>query len=125
MRTPRSLRRLAGSAALALALAAGAAAAPASPAHAAATAALPPVGSTVCHASVVFGLQCGPIVAKNVTITFPGGTVTGLFRYRGCVSFRDRGIAVFVPSTGQPVGTVFAGSGNPSTGCDTFAQPLS
>lgn len=118
MPTPRSLRRLAGSAVLALALTAGIATAPASPAHAASPP--PPIGSTVCHVSQVYGLQCGPVTAVNLTISFPGGVVHGVFRYLACASARDRGTAVFQLSTGQQVGTVFAGT----AGCVTYGLPL-
>lgn len=121
MPSVRALRRLAGSAVLALALTAPAVAVPAAPAHAAA----PPVGSTACHVSGVYGLQCGPVTAVNLTITFPGGQVIhGVFRYSACVSSRDSGTPVFGLPSGQQVGTVIGGSGTTPGLCTTFALPL-
>jgi streptogrisin B len=116
MSIPRTLRRLAGSAALALALTAGTVVTTAAPAHAAA----PPVGSTVCHVSPTAGLRCGTVTAVNVTVTFPGGVITGLFRYNVCPQPRDTGATVYVLPSGAPVGTVVGGGG-----CQTYAMPLS
>ena len=119
MPSVRGLRRLAGSAALSLALTAVAVIGPATPAQAAA----PPVGSTACHVSSVYGLQCGPVTAVNLTITFPGGVIHGVFRYNACVSNRDQGTPVFGLPGGQQVGTVIGGSGGAGS-CTTFALPL-
>jgi len=120
MPSVRGLRRLAGSAALSLALTAIAVVGPVTPAQAAA----PPVGSTVCHVSGVYGLQCGPVTAVNLTITFPGGGVIhGAFRYTACISARDNGTPVYGLPGGQQVGNVIGGSGGAGS-CTTFALPL-
>jgi hypothetical protein len=114
----RTLRRLAATAGTALVLTAGTVAATAAPAQAAA----PPVGTVVCHASLTVGLQCGHVTATNLTIQFPQGVLTGVFRYTACFAPRDSGIAVFTST--EVVGTVIGGSGNCTVGGVTYALPL-
>jgi streptogrisin B len=113
---PAFFRRLMTSAALAIALTGAGTMATAAPAHAA----VPPVGSVVCHAGPVSGLQCGPITAVNVTINYPGGTVFGAFLYNACSQPGDGGAPIFRLSTGAQVGTVLGAVGP----CRTAGLPL-
>lgn len=118
------LRRFAATAAVTLVLGAGAVVATATPAAAASNTALPPVGSTICHLAPVSGLRCGTLVAVNLTVTFPGGTVTGLFRYTACSMPGDQNAPIFRPDTGAQIGTIFAGSGTCTSGGHTYGMPL-
>lgn len=112
----RSVRRLLGATALAVALTAGLAVGTAAPAQAA----NPVVGSTACHVSQVYGLQCGTVTAVNLTLTYPGGVLFGVFRYEACASARDRDTPVYQLSTGQQIGTVIISS---TGSCQTYALP--
>jgi hypothetical protein len=116
MPIPRSVRRLLGATALAVALTAGLAVGTPAPAQAA----NPVVGSAVCHVSQVYGLQCGTVNAVNLTLSYPGGVVYGVFRYNACAGPRDAGTAVYQQSTGQQIGEVIVGSSS----CVTYALPV-
>jgi streptogrisin B len=113
---PVFLRRLVTSAALAIALTGAGTVATAAPAQAAA----PPVGSVVCHAGPVSGLQCGVVTAVNVTINYPGGTLYGVFLYNACSQPGDGGAPIYRGSTGAQVGTVIGSIGP----CRTAGLPL-
>jgi streptogrisin B len=120
------LRQLLATVAAALLLVSGLTFATPAPAAAGGTiAALPPVGSAICHAGPVSGLRCGTLAAVNVTVIFPGGqVVTGLFRYTACAEPGDGGAPIFDLRTGQQIGTVVAATGNCSIGGQTFGLPL-
>jgi hypothetical protein len=81
-----------------------------------------PVGAAVCMLGATSGWHCGTILAKNQTITFPGGTVTGLTRTSVCAEPGDSG-APFL-SGDQAQGVLVGGSGNCSTGGSTFFRPV-
>jgi len=59
----------------------------------------PSVGSTVCHAGRVSGLQCGTVLAVNISVSHPEGTVDGLF---GSNAHSEPGDAGRRPSRGTP-----------------------
>lgn len=82
----------------------------------------PAVGGAVCHWSQVAGLRCGTVTAVNQTVTFPGGTLTGLFRSNACAEPGDLGLPAFAGS--RLVGFVVGGTGGCATGGSTFYQPL-
>jgi streptogrisin C len=76
-----------------------------------------PVGGTVCMVSPTTGRRCGTVTAKNATVTFPGGTVTGLTRTTLCAEPGDHWAAII--SGTQAQGHVLGGSG-----CSTYFQPI-
>lgn len=81
-----------------------------------------PIGSTVCMSGPVSGFRCGTVTAYNVTVVFPGGTVTGLARTSVCAQPGEAG-APFVWLTGGRViaqGTLAGASG----ACTTYFQPV-
>lgn len=110
------LRRLAASTGLAVALTVAGTVATAAPAQAA----VPTVGSTVCHVGPVSGLQCGIVTAVNVGIRYPDGTMYFAFLYNACAQPGDGGAPIFQPSAGVQVGTVIGSVG----GCRTAGLPL-
>lgn len=78
-----------------------------------------PVGGAVCLLSRTTGVRCGTIVAKNQTVTFPEGVITGLTRTNICM---DPGAIAFV-SGSQAQGVPIGGSGFCPNG-SSFFQPI-
>ncbi|UBU09323.1 S1 family peptidase [Nonomuraea gerenzanensis] len=89
------------------------------PVHGAAPA---PVGSRVCQASPVTGWLCGTVLQRNATITYPGGTVTGLVRTSVCAEPGTWGVPFLAGDQAQ--GITSGGTGNCATGGNTFYQPV-
>lgn len=120
------LRRFAATVAATMLLATGGVLTTAAPAAAApgTAATLPPIGSVLCHVGQTTGLRCGTLVAVNLTIVFPTGVVTGVFRYTACAEPGDHGSPIFYPGNGTQVGTIVAGIGNCSAGGHSFGLPL-
>lgn len=110
----RSLRRLVGAGSLAVTATVTLLAGATAPAQAAP---LPPIGSVVCHDSPVTGWRCGVLNQINATIVFPGGVITGAFRYGACGVPGDQGAPIYHNRT--QIGTVLGGSG-----CQTYGLPL-
>ncbi|EME52237.1 S1 family peptidase [Amycolatopsis decaplanina] len=81
-----------------------------------------PVGTSVCKHGATTGWRCGIIQAKNQTITFPEGTLTGLTRTSVCAEPGDNG-GPFVSGT-QAQGVLIGGSGNCSSGGSTYFLPV-
>lgn len=81
-----------------------------------------PVGGAVCLLSRATGVRCGTIVAKNQTIAFPEGVITGLTRTNICIEPGSRPIA-FV-SGSQAQGVPVGGTGSCSIGGSSFFQPI-
>ncbi|MBB5857646.1 S1 family peptidase [Amycolatopsis umgeniensis] len=81
-----------------------------------------PVGASVCKYGSTTGWRCGTIQAKNVSITFPEGTLTGLTRTSVCAEPGDNG-GPFV-SGNQAQGVLIGGSGNCSTSGTTYFLPV-
>ncbi|RSN40327.1 peptidase S1 [Amycolatopsis sp. WAC 04197] len=81
-----------------------------------------PVGASVCRYGATTGWHCGTIQAKNVSITFPDGTLTGLTRTSVCAEPGDNG-GPFV-SGAQAQGVLVGGSGNCSSGGSTYFVPV-
>lgn len=79
-----------------------------------------PIGGTVCLVSHTTGLTCGSITAKNQTVHFPEGTLTGLTRTTICL---DPGGVAFITGD-QAQGVTSGGWGNCSTGGQTWFQPV-
>ncbi|GAA4529011.1 S1 family peptidase [Amycolatopsis samaneae] len=73
-----------------------------------------PIGASVCRYGVTTGWKCGTVQAKNVTIDFPEGPLTGLTRTSVCAEPGDIG-APFVSGT-QAQGVLVAATGTCSGG---------
>ncbi|MFF8811077.1 S1 family peptidase [Streptomyces pactum] len=85
-------------------------------------AAFPVVGQSLCHLGRVTGIHCGTVSAVNVSVNYPEGTVTGLFRSTICSEPGDVGGPAFSGTTA--LGFIVSGSGNCRTGGSTFYQPV-
>ena len=77
----------------------------------------PAVGQSVCHVGRVSGLQCGTVLAVDLSVSFPEGTVSGLFSSNAHSEPGDVGGPAF--SGGTALGLI-VGSG----GGSTYYQPI-
>ena len=80
------------------------------------------VGASVCRSGSTTGWRCGTIQAKNSSVTYPQGTVTGLTRTNACAEPGDSGGSWMSGSQAQ--GVTSGGSGNCSSGGTTYFQPV-
>jgi len=80
------------------------------------------IGATVCRSGIVTGWRCGDITAKNVTVNFDEGTVTGLTRTSACAADGDSGGPYLTGWHGQ--GVHVGSSGSCSSGGTAYFQPL-
>ncbi|MEV6346076.1 S1 family peptidase [Actinoplanes sp. NPDC051851] len=81
-----------------------------------------PVGAAVCRSGSTTGTFCGTILAKNQTVRYPEGTVTGLTRTDVCAEGGDSGGPWL--SGDQAQGVTSGGSGDCTVGGETFFQPV-
>lgn len=81
-----------------------------------------PVGAAVCRSGSTTGTFCGTILAKNQTVNYPEGAVTGLTRTDVCAEGGDSGGPWL--SGDQAQGVTSGGSGNCTVGGETFFQPV-
>ncbi len=81
-----------------------------------------PVGASVCRSGSTTGTFCGRILAKNQTVNYPEGRVTGLTRTDVCAEGGDSGGSWL--SGNQAQGVTSGGSGNCRVGGETFFQPV-
>lgn len=81
-----------------------------------------PVGAAVCRSGSTTGTFCGTILAKNQTVRYPEGAVTGLTRTDVCAEGGDSGGPWL--SGAQAQGVTSGGSGDCTSGGETFFQPL-
>lgn len=51
----------------------------------------PPVGATICKSGITTGWTCGTVTAKDRTVTYPEGVITGLVQHNACVEPGDSG----------------------------------
>jgi streptogrisin C len=79
-------------------------------------------GASICRSGSTTGVFCGRIQAKNQTVRYPQGTVTGLTRTNVCAEPGDSG-GSWISGT-QAQGVTSGGSGNCSSGGTTFYQPV-
>ncbi len=80
------------------------------------------VGSTVCRSGSTTGWHCGSIQARNASVTYPEGTITGLIRTNVCAEPGDSGGSLIAGNQAQ--GVTSGGSGNCSSGGTTYFQPV-
>jgi streptogrisin C len=81
-----------------------------------------PIGSPICRSGSTTGLQCGKIIAKNQTVNYPEGAVTGLTQTDACAEGGDSGGSWLVGDQAQ--GVTSGGSGDCTAGGETFFQPI-
>ena len=81
-----------------------------------------PVGASICRTGSTTGTRCGVIQAKNATVNYPEGTVTGLTRTNVCAEGGDSGGSWL--SGNQAQGVTSGGSGDCTVGGTTFFQPI-
>ncbi|MEU8813958.1 S1 family peptidase [Actinoplanes sp. NPDC048796] len=81
-----------------------------------------PVGAAVCRSGSTTGTRCGTILAKNQTVVYPEGAVTGLTRTDVCAEGGDSGGPWL--SGDQAQGLTSGGSGDCTVGGETFFQPV-
>ncbi|MEU4214606.1 S1 family peptidase [Actinoplanes sp. NPDC026623] len=81
-----------------------------------------PVGAAVCRSGSTTGTFCGTILAKNQTVNYPEGAVTGLTRTDVCAEGGDSGGPWL--SGDQAQGVTSGGSGDCTAGGETFFQPI-
>jgi streptogrisin C len=81
-----------------------------------------PVGAAICRSGSTTGTFCGQIQAKNQTVNYPEGTVTGLTRTDVCAEGGDSGGPWL--SGDQAQGVTSGGSGDCTNGGETFFQPI-
>lgn len=84
-----------------------------------------PNGALVCRSGSTNGYTCGNILARNQTVNYPQGTVTGLLLASACAGPGDSGgalIAAGINAQGiTSGGSGFCGSGQPPR---TFFEPV-
>lgn len=80
-----------------------------------------PVGSVVCMAGPVGGWRCGIITARNVTVNFPEGILTGLIRTNICAFPGELGAPLI--ANGQAQGILVGASGS-SGNCASYFVPV-
>lgn len=81
-----------------------------------------PVGASICRSGSTTGARCGVVQARNATVRYPEGTVTGLVRTNVCAEPGDSGGSWI--SGDQAQGVTSGGSGDCTRGGVTFFQPL-
>ncbi|MDA3628516.1 S1 family peptidase [Saccharopolyspora oryzae] len=79
-------------------------------------------GAAICRSGSTTGWHCGSVEAKNQTVQYPQGTVTGLTRTNVCAEPGDSG-GSFI-SDDQAQGVTSGGSGDCSSGGTTYFQPV-
>ena len=86
------------------------------------TAATPSVGQTVFRSGSTTGLHSGRVLALNATVNYAEGQVSGLIQTNVCAEPGDSGGSLFAGSVAM--GLTSGGSGNCSSGGQTFFQPV-
>jgi streptogrisin C len=81
-----------------------------------------PVGAAICRTGSTTGTRCGTVLAKNQTVNYPEGAVTGLTRTNVCAEGGDSG-GSWLSGT-QAQGVTSGGSGDCTRGGETFFQPV-
>ncbi|MGW3470031.1 S1 family peptidase [Saccharopolyspora sp. NPDC000995] len=80
------------------------------------------VGGSICRSGSTTGWRCGSVQAKNQTVRYPQGTVTGLTRTDVCAEPGDSGGSWL--SGNQAQGVTSGGSGDCTSGGTTYFQPV-
>lgn len=80
------------------------------------------VGASVCRSGSTSGWHCGTIEATNQTVNYSEGTVSGLTQTNACAEPGDSGGSWVSGSQAQ--GVTSGGSGDCTSGGETFFQPV-
>ncbi|ANZ42107.1 hypothetical protein BBK82_45430 [Lentzea guizhouensis] len=80
------------------------------------------VGASICRSGSTTGWHCGTVSAKNQTVNYQEGSVSGLTRTDVCAEPGDSG-GSWVSGT-QAQGVTSGGSGNCTSGGTTYFQPV-
>ncbi|MFI2371774.1 S1 family peptidase [Streptomyces sp. NPDC018833] len=81
------------------------------------------VGQQVIRMGSTTGLDDGQVTGLNATVNYPEGTVTGLIQTDVCAEPGDSGGALFTRE-GTAIGLTSGGSGDCTSGGETFFQPV-
>ncbi|TXS57388.1 S1 family peptidase [Streptomyces sp. t39] len=81
------------------------------------------VGLEVFRMGSTTGLRDGRVTGLDATVNYPEGTVTGLIQTDVCAEPGDSGGALFTRD-GTAIGLTSGGSGDCTTGGETFFQPV-
>jgi streptogrisin C len=79
-------------------------------------------GSSICRSGSTTGWHCGTIQQHNTSVTYPQGTVSGVTSTTVCAEPGDSGGSFISGSQAQ--GVTSGGSGNCSSGGQTYYQPV-
>jgi streptogrisin C len=86
------------------------------------------VGASVCRSGSTTGWHCGTILARNTTVCYPQGCVSGLIRTNVCAEPGDSGGSLVTNGGSgarvQAQGMTSGGSGNCSSGGITYFEPV-
>jgi alpha-lytic protease prodomain-containing protein len=80
------------------------------------------VGASVCRSGSTTGWHCGTVLAKNQTVNYQEGLVSGLTRTNACAEPGDSG-GSWVSGT-EAQGVTSGGSGDCTAGGETYFQPV-
>ncbi|MCM2387057.1 S1 family peptidase, partial [Streptomyces albipurpureus] len=81
------------------------------------------VGQGVARMGSTTGLREGEVTGLDATVNYPEGTVTGLIQTNVCAEPGDSGGSLFTRG-GAAIGLTSGGSGNCTSGGETFFQPV-
>lgn len=81
------------------------------------------VGMQVQRMGTTTGLNDGEVTGLDATVTYPEGTVTGLIQTNVCAEPGDSGGSLFT-AEGQAIGLTSGGSGDCTSGGETFFAPV-
>ncbi|MEU0372749.1 S1 family peptidase [Streptomyces sp. NPDC006283] len=81
------------------------------------------VGQEVIRMGSTTGLDDGQVTGLDATVNYPEGTVTGLIQTNVCAEPGDSGGALFTRD-GSAIGLTSGGSGDCTSGGETFFQPV-
>lgn len=86
-----------------------------------------PIGGALCRSGRTTGWKCGVIEAKNVSVSYPEGTVNNMTRTNVCAEGGDSG-GSFITAAGQGQGVLSGGNysckGNQAKLAKSYYQPL-
>lgn len=92
----------------------------------------PPVGTVVCSSGYTTQVTCGRVSAKNVTVNYSAGQVTGLIQHTACTKPGDSGGSLFTTEGNNTYRGVGLQSGGAAPSCSpgvgssgiSYDQPL-